>query len=559
MQHVKPKWLRNLNFILVGCDILLIGAYLWMTQFGGPSTIQTIWGVDPLIFSIATIHLVYSLTIYPRLNKSHTWVANFGSHMLYSYLFAAIIETSGNVFLPYRLGFVVFIFLVGANGNFEAIGLALVTWLILLFTVTDVIGATNASIPFNIVIDTLMTLSAAGGLLFWRRYYVNKRTQEEIALANMLKQERFKSNVIIEAITDGVVIVNVQGKIELANRAAAEMLGWTQEEILKQDYQHTIVPMALPNEEKAIETAIGTSLRSGKASQRLSLLQTHNDHHIYVDIAAAPILQSPDSFVAKQPPKTIGTIAVLRNVDKQQRSEQQRTDFIMTASHEMRTPLTAMQGFIDLSLNPKTATIDERGQGYLEKARDTGKQLSKLFQNLLTIASGEEGKLDMTLQTIDAHELVQAVTTEAQSMATAKGLQLFSSNHPEQLYVNADRSQLHDALMNILENAVKYTASGGITISTSADAQKVVISIADTGAGIAQEDLPHLFEKFYRADNSSTREVGGPGLGLYVCKEIVEGMGGRISVQSTVGKGSTFSITLPRTAVPVLTTPPITQ
>ncbi len=221
----------------------------------------------------------------------------------------------------------------------------------------------------------------------------------------------------------------------------------------------------------------------------------------------------------------------------------------------MRTPVASIQGFIELALNPKVSSVDEKARSYLTKADQATKQLGKLFQDLLTVSQSDDGRLSIKPQVINITDYLKQVVEEQQVAAQQKSLQMiFDEAKPTVdeisitplLYVHVDPERLHEVILNLLENAIKYTDKGMITVGVSLNEKSVIIRVSDTGIGIAAEDVPHLFQKFYRTDNSATREIGGTGLGLYIAKQIVDMMNGRIWVESTIGVSSTFYVELPR-------------
>lgn len=383
-------------------------------------------------------------------------------------------------------------------------------------------------------------------------FQFGKRDSEQ-QLANMLEAEQFKSNLIIESISDGVLVTNNQGTVELLNDSAASLLGWDKNEALHLDYRSLIKPISESGKELEPD-AISQSMQSSKSVQKLSQLETRNQRQFYVDIVASPIMQTVQGEDGNTVQKPVGTIAVLRNVDQQKRAEQQRSDFISTASHEMRTPVASIEGFLELALNPKVSVIDDKARGYLTKALAATKHLGELFQDLLTVSKSDDGRLTNHPEIVEVGAFLKELITESTPRAEQKGLKVsleFASGNSSNtvvplMYINADPNRLREVVSNLFDNAVKYTKTGMITVGASLKDRGVVIRISDTGIGIAAEDIPHLFQKFYRTDNSDTREIGGTGLGLYICKQIVEMMGGKVYVESTVGTGSTFFVELPR-------------
>jgi signal transduction histidine kinase len=222
----------------------------------------------------------------------------------------------------------------------------------------------------------------------------------------------------------------------------------------------------------------------------------------------------------------------------------------------MRTPLAAIEGYLSLALNPKTAQIDANARNYLEKAASSTKHLGELFRDLLTSSKAEDGRLISYPAVVEVGEIAEQVAEAAKFPAQSKGLELkyaVSADSPAGgkamrplYYAYADPNRIREVFQNIVDNAIKYTVTGSITVRLTGNAGTIQVQVQDTGAGIPAEDIPHLFQKFYRVDNSSTRTTSGTGLGLFICKRIVELYNGRIWVESELGKGSTFFINLPR-------------
>jgi signal transduction histidine kinase len=230
----------------------------------------------------------------------------------------------------------------------------------------------------------------------------------------------------------------------------------------------------------------------------------------------------------------------------------------------MRTPVAAIEGYLALSLNEKVATIDSRARDYLEKAHTATQHLGQLFQDLLTSAKAEDGRLTSHPEVIEMGTFLSKVADDLKFAAEKNQLGTefiigskrkvinANSSSPEVKEINplyfvyADSDRVREVITNLFDNAVKYTDSGKITIGLTGNDQVVQFYVKDTGSGIDAQDLPHLFQKFYRVDNSETRTIGGTGLGLFICQKIIELYNGRIWVESELSKGSTFYINLPR-------------
>ena len=221
----------------------------------------------------------------------------------------------------------------------------------------------------------------------------------------------------------------------------------------------------------------------------------------------------------------------------------------------MRTPVASIEGYLGLALNPATATIDARAKSFLEKAHENTQHLGQLFQDLLDITKAEDGRLKNEPVVLDATEFARDIWEGLKPKAENKGLEyVFMPDHNVTgektimpvFFIHADRDHLHEVLNNLFENAIKYTPSGTVAVNVTGDNDSVQISVKDSGIGIPAEDLPHLFQKFYRVDNSETREINGTGLGLFLSRKLTESIGGKLTVESEYKKGSVFTVKLPR-------------
>ena len=247
-------------------------------------------------------------------------------------------------------------------------------------------------------------------------------------------------------------------------------------------------------------------------------------------------------------------VITFRDITKELEEEGAQMEFVSTASHEMRTPVASIEGYLGLALNPQTATIDERARKYLEEAHASSQHLGRLFQDLLDVTRLEDQKIRPRMMPVDMMQAVKSIADGQAPVIGEKGLK-YSFGTAEngeraleqQVYGMVDVDFLREILNNLIENAVKYTPYGGsIWVNVRGDGDRILINVTDTGIGISPDDLLHIFQKFYRVDNSQTREIGGTGLGLYLVKQRVEAMGGKVWAESSFGDGSTFYVSLPR-------------
>lgn len=377
-------------------------------------------------------------------------------------------------------------------------------------------------------------------------------------VASSLQNEKQKSDVIVNSIDDAVIMVDDNNIVHVFNPGASKLIGWSTSEAKSLDYR-SLIKFVDDKGKVKDDTShpFNQVLGSGKSFRDdTANLKTKDNKTISVDISVTPLLNKDKQVT--------GAVAILRDVHTQRQQEKQRADFISTASHEMRTPVAAIEGYLALALNEKVAKIDANAKSYLEKAHASTQHLGKLFQDLLTSAKAEDGRLTSHPEVVELGEFTEKLVEDLKFTAEKKGLLLellMGSQHRSAagnavdvsqkvikplLYVSVDPDRLREVITNLFDNAVKYTDSGRISIGITGDPDVVQFHISDTGPGIPKEDIGHLFQKFYRVDNSATRTVGGTGLGLFISKKIIELYNGRIWVESEVGNGSTFYINLPR-------------
>lgn len=223
-----------------------------------------------------------------------------------------------------------------------------------------------------------------------------------------------------------------------------------------------------------------------------------------------------------------------------------KTEFVSIASHELLTPTTSMKGYLSMILDEGIGKVDPTARGYLEKVYSETNRLAALVKDLLNVSRIERGKIVVEPKVQDVAALVQRAVETQELKAVERKLKLTYTAPKKALPLAAvDADKLLEVFINLIGNGLKYTKEGGVTVTLSAADSQVRVAIADTGIGIAPKDLQHLFGKFFRASNSDETGQTGTGLGLYISKYVTELMGGTITVDSTIGKGTTFTVLLP--------------
>jgi PAS domain S-box-containing protein len=423
--------------------------------------------------------------------------------------------------------------------------------------------STNASILYHVFLasmpytrEQIIIFFLAGEMPLLVSYLIwhEKNTQDSNkskayeAMAKELNQVANKSETVINSIAEGVVVTDGQGKIQLINPAAQTLLGWEKQDAMNLDYKSVIKigdskGNELPEDSSPIRQMLVTN--QSIATNDYSLT-THSGKKILISLLVSPVGDS-----------SAGAIIVFRDITTEKEEERAKAEFISTASHEMRTPVAAIEGYLGLALNPSTAVIDDKARMFLEKAHESTQHLGRLFQDLLTVSRSEDGRLAPKPTVVDIVAFTKEIVDSLLPKAQSKGLFLVfkpNSGGTEEgnkivspvFYSYIDQDQLREVLNNLVDNAIKYTKQGNVTIDITGDETSITVSIIDTGLGVPPEDVPHLFQKFYRVDNSDTREIGGTGLGLYISRRLIESNNGHIGIKSEFGKGSTFYITIPR-------------
>jgi heavy metal sensor kinase len=241
----------------------------------------------------------------------------------------------------------------------------------------------------------------------------------------------------------------------------------------------------------------------------------------------------------------LGRLAATLNdmIGRLENAFRRQKQFTSDASHELRTPLAVIEAESTLALRKERPSSDYRQS--LELISTEARHMSSLIDKLLTLARADAGKEQWSFTEINLGKLISNLSADVEVLFQEKGLS-FQLEQIQDLVVKGDEDRLKELFMNLLDNAIRYTpAPGTVSISLQREGQMAVVSITDTGVGIPAEDVPFIFERFYRVDKSRSRDVGGTGLGLAICKHIAEAHRGKIKVESQVGVGSTFSVWLP--------------
>ncbi len=341
-----------------------------------------------------------------------------------------------------------------------------------------------------------------------------------------LAEERNRSETILRSMTEGVAVIDANQRVRFCNQAFCRIAGLPAAgcegrpliEILRYPELLAAVQKSL-----ALAEMVTGELTTGTVQPRTFAA------------TVAPI----------QGPQPVGAVVVLHDISELRRLERVRRDFVANVSHELKTPLTVIQGFAETLLGGGLEDL-EHNRRFVEIIRDHASRLTQLTEDLLRLSLIEAGKLELEFRSLPVEEVIAPCAETTHLRAAEKGLTL-EIHCPSYLPpVRGDAHHLQEVLQNLLDNAVQYTPSGGrIRVEAAVADGFVGIVVQDTGIGIPLGEQQRIFERFFRVDVARSREVGGTGLGLSIAKHIVEAHGGRIWVESRLGQGSDFHFTIP--------------
>ena len=357
-------------------------------------------------------------------------------------------------------------------------------------------------------------------------YSLNQTAARMDRTIRTLTEERNLSSAILGSMVEGVAVVNGGERLVFANPGFASILGLDVPPVSGSALLEVV------RQTELIEAV--RRVHAGEPRVEAEIVTGTLRQHFFAATVAAV-----------RAGETSGAVIVLHDITELRRLERIRRDFVANVSHEFRTPLTAIQGFAETLLAGAVNDPQNRDR-FLGIILEHARRLARLTEDLLKLSQMDAERLELELRPVSVSQLVESCYETARHQAAEKELNL-SLNLPERLPdVSGDARRLQEVLQNLLDNAIQYTLPGGkIVLSAEAKNEEVIFTVADTGIGIPQADQPRIFERFYRVDVARSREAGGTGLGLAIAKHLIEGHGGRIWVESEVGVGSKFHVSVP--------------
>lgn len=552
----------NQRYAILSSLQAVLGGVIAVTTFASYQLALTTLQDGSLTITIAALGALaalYYLSIHQLIKKQHALLSAVIISGITAMNILLVILATGGLDSPY---YTLWLLSIVVAGTFGLIATLLTAGVTVAFYAYEFASHAHESGYILTHAGQLLITLATAAVAEWIHLALGRATAQHrqvTKLSGQLNEEALKSNVLMQSVGEGVLVVDAKRQIQLFNPAAVRMTGWDEGSAQNIDYR-LVLNLHSADGTKLSDEADPFSMmwQGGKSLVRSDLtMQTKGGHTIAISLSLSPIYDTKH--------QVSGGIALFRDISAEKEVERQRNEFISTASHEMRTPVAAIEGYLSLAMNPVVAAIDDRAKGYLEKAHSSTQHLGSLFQDLLSITKLEEHAKADTQEFFDLTQLTKETAADMAFSAQKKGLEMQFGTSGEQVrkehtvlpvyVVKANPQRLREVVMNLIENAIKFTPRGSIHVTIGGTADTVTVAVTDEGIGIATEDISHLFQKFYRIDSGATRTIGGTGLGLYLCRTIIELLGGRIWVESKLGQGSSFKFSLPLQSTDKLAAP----
>jgi len=357
--------------------------------------------------------------------------------------------------------------------------------------------------------------------IFGRQQHLDRRISEATS----------GTQTVLSAMQDGLLVVDSSRRVTLVNETFRQLFA-----------PHEILPGAPLLDtvrSSQLEKLIVATLGAGEQKQtELGLLDPQNHRERWMQVSAVPMKDDVGGMT--------GAVVLFHDITELKRTDQMRSDFVANVSHELRTPLSILRGYIETLIDDPKSSSEERRR-ILEVMERHSKRLGLLVDDLLMLAQLESADSNLQLSDVDLLKLFGDVAHDWKKKFAEKELAVVVDLAPDLPMIRADEARLQEVLYNLLDNAVKYSReNGGVRLRAEQGRGEIALSVSDDGVGIDKNDLPRIFERFYRADKARSPEgIRGTGLGLAIVKHIAQLHGGRVEAESELGKGTTIRVILP--------------
>ena len=366
-----------------------------------------------------------------------------------------------------------------------------------------------------------------------RQLFIEARNLRKERFNNLLQLSREKSmfKTVLNSINGGVLVINTEGELVYFNNASLKILNL---DILEPGEQ---ILQVLP---KQIVAQISEYLfaKDYKSSVSEIELEMNSEKRFFIQSVCSHIPRNKDSFS--------GIVLVTRDITKKKELDQVKSQFVSMVAHELKNPLVAVEGFLQILQNPEIKLTEDKKEDFIKRSSERVKSLFQLVNDLLDISKMEQRDKYRELEVLDFSEIVQTAIDSFEIDYKGKNISIVVKKEENLPLIKVERDEISRVANNLLSNAIKYNKTDGeINISLSSNENYIEFSIEDNGIGIKESDQPKLFQEFFRAMNKQTRIVSGTGLGLTIVKRIVESYHGKIKFESEYGKGTKFIVQLP--------------
>ena len=353
------------------------------------------------------------------------------------------------------------------------------------------------------------------------------RSLSELSLQEQIQSEQLST--VVENSESGLVLIDEKGYIHIVNRKFISMFGKK-----PSDYIGHLYYDVLENEQ--IHHTVQETFLYEKQVKHLFSLEGKNEK-IYIQIVGAPIFNERNMLR--------GAVLVIYDITEFKKVETMRKDFVANVSHELKTPITSIKGFAETLLDGAAEEPEVRTQ-FLNIIFEESKRIEHLIEDLLVLSKLEKDESAINVEHIEVDYMLDDILPVVEQQALQKNIDM-KVEMDQNVTLEADEEKIKQILFNLVTNAISYTPEkGSVSIKIKEEEHDVCFIVQDTGIGISEQDLPRIFERFYRVDKDRSRETGGTGLGLAIVKHIVEAHQGKIDVDSELGKGTTFKVYIPK-------------
>jgi len=388
----------------------------------------------------------------------------------------------------------------------------------------------NSSKAFNTVADK------CAQVISWYKdkYQKLKVSNEEMEVANsILSYEKERIESVINSIDDGIMVRDLVGKIKYVNRAMAYLMKLPSQEVIGKTIQD-----CFDNEELLSFIEVNQFNGNGFTQKNLDVSLKQFGKEQILHISYLPLLSSEESV--------LGNVIIAKNITAAKLAKENQSDFIAHVAHELRTPLTTITSYVEMLMDDEVSDRDTKIDFY-NTINDEANRLARLISNLLNISKIETGSLTINKDMIKTREFLEDIVHSIEPQAISRNINLESILPDKLSALVVEKDLLRVSILNILGNAIKYTPKGrSITFKVVENDNHIEVNISDTGYGISEEELPHIFDKFFRSSDEQIKQHTGNGLGLALSREIIRLHDGKIEVSSKLGQGTQFKLTLPR-------------